>query len=68
MLPKEMVSALKRVGFVEYNQTGSHVVMRHPIKKLMTVIAMHARDLPRPIMKKIIKQAGLSEDDFRQLI
>jgi predicted RNA binding protein YcfA (HicA-like mRNA interferase family) len=34
----------------------------------MTTVAMHPGDLSRPIMKKILKQAGLSEDEFRELI
>jgi predicted RNA binding protein YcfA (HicA-like mRNA interferase family) len=68
VLPKEMVAALKRAGFVEHHQVGSHMYLWHAEKKLMTMVAMHPRDLSRPIMKKILKQASLSEDEFRELI
>jgi hypothetical protein len=29
---------------------------------------MHSKELPRWLLKKIIKEAGLTEDDFRKLL
>lgn len=66
--PKEIVSALKRAGFVEQHQKGSHLYLWHPQRNLVTTVAIHGDDLPRPVMKQILKQAGLSEDEFRELL
>jgi predicted RNA binding protein YcfA (HicA-like mRNA interferase family) len=31
-------------------------------------VARHGRDLPAPTLKQILRQAGLTEDQFRQLL
>jgi predicted RNA binding protein YcfA (HicA-like mRNA interferase family) len=68
VLPKNMVAALKRAGFVEHHQIGSHLFLWHAEHRRMTTVAMHLKDLPRPVMKKILKQAGLTEKEFRDLL
>ena len=45
--PKHVVAALQRAGFEVDHQTGSHVVMRHPLTEVRTVVAVHSKDLPR---------------------
>ena len=64
----EMVRALKRAGFVEHHQKGSHLYLWHGERQMMTGVPMHPGDLKRSLMKAIIKQAGLTEDDFRRLL
>jgi hypothetical protein len=34
----------------------------------MTTVAMHAKDLKRSVMKAILDQAGLTEDELRELL
>jgi predicted RNA binding protein YcfA (HicA-like mRNA interferase family) len=65
---KDVVAALKRGGFREVHQKGSHLYLWHDGKKLLTGVPMHPGDLGRGLVKKIIKQAGLSEEEFRSLI
>lgn len=65
---KQIIAALKRAGFEEDHQKGSHVYLYHPEKKLTTTIPVHPGDMKRPLLKKIIKQADLSEDMFRKLL
>ena len=65
--PLDVLTALKRAGFVEQRQKGSHLYLWHPLKRRVTVVAMHGDDLPRPVMKQILKQAALTEDEFRKL-
>ncbi len=66
LTPREVVSALKRAGFVEAHTRarGSHAFLWHPGTKSSTTVAMHARDIPRPTLRAIIKQAGLTEEEF----
>jgi predicted RNA binding protein YcfA (HicA-like mRNA interferase family) len=65
---RELVAALKRAGFVEHHQTGSHLYLWHPTKKRMTSVPMHPGDLKRGTTQAILKQAGLTEADLRHLL
>ncbi|MEP6833586.1 MAG: type II toxin-antitoxin system HicA family toxin [Gemmatimonas sp.] len=65
---REMVAALKRAGFEEDEQRGSHLRMWHPERKFITTVPIHPGDLPRPLVKAILKQSGLSEEEFRDLL
>ena len=65
---KEMVSALKRAGFVEDGQKGSHLRTRHPERNMITTIPIHPGDLPRPLVNAILKQVGLEGEEFRELL
>ncbi len=47
-------------------QSGSHVVLRHPDGR-QTYVAMHTEDVPKGTFRSILKQAGLSEEEFRGL-
>lgn len=62
------MAALKRAGFEEKRQKGSHVVLWNEQKRRTTIVAIHGRDLPGPTLKAILKQTGLSEDDLLNLL
>ena len=64
--PREVLAKLKRAGFVEARQTGSHLFLRHPDGRL-TFVAMHRGDIPVGTFRKILKQARLTEEAFRSL-
>ncbi|MBI2426052.1 MAG: type II toxin-antitoxin system HicA family toxin [Candidatus Hydrogenedentes bacterium] len=68
LTPREVVTALKRAGFEELRQRGSHLFMCHRERGALVTIPMHARDLPRGTIKAIITQTGLSEEEFQSLI
>ena len=63
---REVLAKLLRAGFVEVRHSGSHKILRHPDGR-QTYVAMHPGTLPTGAFRKILKQAGLSEDDFRAL-
>ena len=63
---REVLAKLLRAGFVEARQAGSHKVLRHPDGR-QTYVAMHPGTLPTGTFCKILKQAGLTEEKFRQL-
>lgn len=66
--PRELVAALKRAGFEDAGQIGSHRVLVHAVHDRQTTIPMHSGDIPRGLLKKIIKQAGLTESEFNSLL
>jgi predicted RNA binding protein YcfA (HicA-like mRNA interferase family) len=63
---REVLAKLLRAGFVETRQTRSHKVLRDPDGR-QTYVAMHLGTLPTGTFRKILKQAGLSEEQFRSL-
>ena len=64
--PREVVAKLKRGGFIEVRQTGSHLFLRHPDGRL-TFVAMHTRDIPIGTLRSILKQAQMTENDLKRL-
>lgn len=66
--PRELVSALKQAGFIEHHQKGSHLYLWHPEKRRMTSVPMHPGDVNRGLVRAIIKQAELTEEEFLELL
>ncbi|HXJ93796.1 MAG TPA: type II toxin-antitoxin system HicA family toxin [Terriglobia bacterium] len=66
---KEVVRALLNAGFYVHHQTGSHVRLLHASRTEPRVtVPMHARDIPPSLLRRILKQAGLSAEEFAKLI
>jgi predicted RNA binding protein YcfA (HicA-like mRNA interferase family) len=66
--PRQIVTALEKAGFEVRRQTGSHIIMyksdiRYPIS-----IPQHARDLPKGTLRTIIRQAGLTVEEFLRFL
>jgi len=68
LAPRKVIIALKRAGFVFHHQRGSHAYFWQEQKELMTSVPIHPGDVDRGLLKKIIKQADLSENEFRNLL
>ena len=64
----KIIRALRRAGFVECEQDSSHRYFWNPISKLLTGVPLRSDDISRSLMKEIIQQAGLSEDEFRKFL
>jgi predicted RNA binding protein YcfA (HicA-like mRNA interferase family) len=64
---KHLARALRKAGFFDDHQEGSHLTFRHGDGRRVTV-PMHPGAIKRHLVKLILKQAGLSEDDFRELL
>ena len=65
---KQLARALERAGFVLQRQKGSHATYRHPLTRRTTVIPLHSGDVKRPLLKLVLDQAGLSEDELTALL
>jgi predicted RNA binding protein YcfA (HicA-like mRNA interferase family) len=62
------VAALKKAGFIEHPQRGSHLFLIHPDNGRKTVVPIHAQDIKRGTLSGILGQAGLSVDAFLRLL
>jgi len=65
---KEFINALEKAGFEFQRQSGSHVSLRHPNTGHTTIVPVHSGEFPRWLLNKIIKDARLSEGEFRELL
>lgn len=61
------VKALERIGFVVYRQRGSHVVMVRQNPPGQTTIPNH-KELDRGTLRAIIRHAGLTVEEFVELV
>lgn len=69
LTPKEVLRALERAGFYIHHQSGSHArLFHHTRSELRVTIAMHGKDLPVKTLRSIIRQAGLSVEEFVELL
>ena len=59
--PKEMVRLLKKHGFHEVSQNGSHLKMFNPQTETTTIVPMHSKDLGKGIEHKILSQSGIKQ-------
>lgn len=64
--PKEVIKILKRNGFIELRQVGSHLHLYHPVQKLRATIPMHTKDLKRKTLRSIFRQANIRIEDIKK--
>lgn len=66
----EVIRTLRRVGWYPERQHGSHVYLKHPNHPhLRVTVAVHTGETIKPkTLQSILKQAGLSIDEFRDLL
>lgn len=57
--PKELVKLLKKNGFVEKRQTGSHLQMLNRDKRLLVTVPIHNKELKRKTLYSILKSAQI---------
>jgi predicted RNA binding protein YcfA (HicA-like mRNA interferase family) len=62
----EAVEALSRVGFLQVSQRGSHAKLRNDLGRT-AIVPLH-RELAPGTLRSILRQAGLSLEDFARLL
>jgi len=62
----EMCRLLETLGFEAIRQKGSHKFFRHEDGRT-TVIPMHARDLDRSLIRKILSDIAVTVDDYNSM-
>lgn len=62
--PREVVSILSALGFVEVRQRGSHKQFRHADGRSTTVPFHSGRDLSPILLRQIAKDIGLTIDEL----
>ena len=64
----EVVKALSKIGYEVDHQTGSHIILRHreyPYRRI--TVPLH-REIAKGTLRAIIRQAGLTVEEFVKLL
>jgi predicted RNA binding protein YcfA (HicA-like mRNA interferase family) len=64
---RECLKVLAKAGFVFKRQEGSHIIVRRDEPFAQLVVPDH-QELDRGTLRAIIRQSGLSVDDFLKLL
>lgn len=65
---KEIISVLKRVGFVAIRQRGSHVVLEHSDGRV-TIVPVHSGEtIGSGLFSKILRDIEMTKEDFKKIL
>ncbi len=56
---KEILKILKEDGWIEVNQEGRHLQLKHPTKPGKVTVTHPVKDVPEKTTRSIFRQAGL---------
>jgi predicted RNA binding protein YcfA (HicA-like mRNA interferase family) len=62
------VAALSKVGYERDRQKGSHIVLRQVVHLHRRIVVPDHREVAKGTMRAIIKQAGLTIEEFQGLL
>ncbi|MEX1014770.1 MAG: type II toxin-antitoxin system HicA family toxin [Candidatus Paceibacterota bacterium] len=65
---KELVKILHKLEYRIVRQTGSHVRMKSLENGRKPLTIPNHKEIGRGLMRKIIRNAGISSEDFKKLI
>ena len=64
---KEIAQALRRLGFVVDHQKGSHIFMHNLERNVSVIVPLH-KEVKKGTLNNIIKKAGLSLNELKDLV
>ena len=59
LTPKQMIKYLKRNGFKEVSQNGSHLKLKNVETGKQIIVPYHSKVMKKGLEEAILKQAGL---------
>ncbi|MCL4366015.1 type II toxin-antitoxin system HicA family toxin [Patescibacteria group bacterium] len=67
---KKIIKALKKAGFSEDRQKGSHLILINSLTDKRVVVPIHSgKTVKKPLLQSIIEEdAGLTIEDFLKLL
>jgi len=61
LTPKEMIKLLKKNGFREVSQNGSHVKMKNQKTGRQVIVPYHSKTMKKGLEQAILKETGLKD-------
>ena len=65
---QEVVKALAHIGYEFDHQKGSHVVLRQRVPPHRRVTIPNHKEVARGTLRSIIRETGLTVDEFTELL
>jgi predicted RNA binding protein YcfA (HicA-like mRNA interferase family) len=65
---KQTVDALIKAGFIVHRVRGSHYILKHLESNRRVTIPYHRKGLAPKTLGLILKQAGISHEEFYRLL
>ena len=63
---REAAAAFARMGYVFDHQTSSHIILRHPTQRRLTV--PDHREIAKGTLRSLIREAGITKERFIELL
>lgn len=65
---REVAAALAKIGYQMDRQKGSHMVLRAVAPPYRRIVVPDHREVAKGTLRAILRQAGISVDEFRGLL
>ena len=65
---KELVKLFSKLGYSPDHQTGSHIILREVKEPHRRLTIPNHREIAKGTLLAIIKQSGLTRDEFMKLL
>ena len=65
---EKVVKVLVKVGFRPVRQRGSHLILKRDDGRVTVVPVHRGEEIGRGLLSKIIKEAGLTREEFLKLL
>jgi predicted RNA binding protein YcfA (HicA-like mRNA interferase family) len=65
---REVVKALEKIGYAVDRQRGSHIVLRNEESPYRRLTVPDHEEVAKGTLRSIIRQAGLSVEEFKTLL
>jgi len=62
------IKILSKIGYAADHQTGSHIILRHRETPHKRLTVPNHKELARGTLKAILEEAGLTVQEFRDLL
>ena len=66
--PRQLIRVLERRGWQLERVRGSHHVLVHPDERRAVTVPVHNRELKAGTLAAILRSAGISRDELRDLL
>lgn len=65
---RQLQTAARRLGFTKTRQTGSHERWNHPDGRAVTIPLHGGQEIGPPLIFKILRQLGVTLEQFQKLV
>jgi len=65
---RELIAALKHIGFVVVRVRGSHHQLRHPDGRATTIPVNAGDEIGEKLLKAVLRQCNLSVEELRKIL